>query len=56
MAEVSARFTKLRDIIHHGHIIPVYILKCGGVHTAQRQSSTRIHIGFCANLSASVSV
>ena len=36
--------------MHHGLIIPVYILKCGGVHTAQRQSSTRIHIGFCANL------
>ena len=27
---------------------------CGGVHTAQRQISTQIPIGFCVNLSASV--
>ena len=53
MAEVSARFIKIRDIMHHGLIILVYILKCGDGHTAQRQLPTRIHIGFCANLSPS---
>ena len=29
---------------------------CGGVHTVQRQTPRQIPIGFCANLSVSVSV
>ena len=34
----------------------VCIELCGGVHTARRQTSTQIPVGFCVNLLVSVSV